>query len=99
MIGRPFQLGKSGNPGGRPKAAHSIQELARQHAPEAIKTLADIAKNGTPGARVSAAIALLDRAYGKPPQFNTSDATNFRKAVEMSDDDLAAIAARAKLPF
>jgi len=96
MNGR-FQLGKSGNPGGRPKAAHSIQELARKHAPEAIQTLADIAKKGTPGARVSAAIALLDRAYGKPPRFNTSDATSFRKAVDMSDDELAAIAARAKL--
>ena len=34
-------------------------------------------KKGTPGARVSAAIALLDRAYGKPPQFNTSDAASF----------------------
>ena len=43
----------------------AFQELAREHAPEAIKTLADIAKKGTPGARVYAAIALLDRAYGK----------------------------------
>jgi hypothetical protein len=42
------------------------QELARKHAPDAIKTLADIAKNGTPGARVSATIALLDRGYAKP---------------------------------
>ena len=73
------------------------QQLARKHAPEAIKTLAEIAKEGTPSARVSAAIALLDRAYGKPPQFNTGDATNFRKAVDMSDDELAAIIARAKL--
>jgi hypothetical protein len=30
--------------------------------------------------RLAAAVALLDRAYGKPPQFNTSDATSFRKA-------------------
>ena len=29
--------------------------------------------------------------------FTTSDATSFRKAVDMSDDELAAIAARAKL--
>ena len=50
-----------------------------------IKTLADIAKKGTPGARVSGAIALLDRAYGKPPQFSTGDATNFRKAVDMTE--------------
>jgi hypothetical protein len=27
---------------------------------------------------------MLDRAYGTPPQFNTGDATSFRKAVEMS---------------
>ena len=36
-----------------------------------LRTLADIAKNGTPSARVSAAIALLDRAYGKAPTFST----------------------------
>ena len=71
--------------------------MGRMHAPEAIKTLADIAKKGTPGARVSAATALLDRAYGRPAQFSTSDAVSFRKAVDMSDDELAAIAGRTKL--
>ena len=96
MIGRPFQRGSSGNPGGRPRAAHSIQELARRHAPEAIKTLADIAKNGTPSARVSAAIALLDRAYGKAPTFSTSDTQAFKRAIDMTDDELAAIVAKAK---
>ena len=45
MNGR-FQKGKSGNTGGRPKAAHSIEQLARKHAPEAIKTFAYIAKEG-----------------------------------------------------
>ncbi|MGB6768001.1 MAG: hypothetical protein WBE50_07895 [Methyloceanibacter sp.] len=53
--------------------------------------------HGTPGARVSAAVALLDRAYGKPPQFNTGDTGNFRKAIDMTDDELAAIVAKAKL--
>lgn len=96
MNGR-FQPGKSGNPGGRPRAVHSIQELARKYAPEAIKTLVDIAKKGTPGARVSAATALLDRAYGRPAQFSTGDAAVFRKAVDMTDDELAAIIGRAKL--
>ena len=33
----------------------------------------------------------------KPPQFNTGDATSFRRAVDMSDDELAAIVGRAKL--
>ena len=56
-----------------------------------------VAKKGTPGARVSAAIALLDRGYGKPPQFNAGDAQAFRQAVDMPDDELAAIVGRAKL--
>ena len=50
-----------------------------------------------PGARVSATTALLDRAYGRPAQFSTSDAVSFRKAVDMTDDELAAIVNRAKL--
>ena len=70
---------------------------ARKHAPEAIQTLADIAKNGTPSARVSAAIALLDRAYGKAPTFSTSDTQAFKRAIDMTDDELAAIASGAKL--
>ena len=93
---RRMEPGTSGNPGGRPRAAHSIQELARKHAPEAIKTLVDIARKGTPGARVSAAIALLDRAYGKAP-FSTTDPGTFKRAIDMSDDELAAIVAGAKL--
>ena len=44
-----------------------------------------------------AEIAELSRDRELSPQFNTSDATSFRKAVDMSDDELAAIAARAKL--
>ena len=80
-----------------PRDSHSLQELARKHAPEAIQTLADIAEKGTPSARVSAAIALLDRAYGKAPTFSTSDTTQFKRAIDMTDDELAAIVAKAKL--
>ena len=35
--------------------------------------------------------------YGKPAQFNTGDAPSFKKAIEMTDDELAAIVGRAKL--
>jgi hypothetical protein len=97
MNGR-FQKGTSGNPGGRPKAAHSIQELARKHAPEAIKRLGQIVETGdSHSAVVAAANAILDRAYGKPPQFSASDAGTFRRAVDMTDDELVAIIERAKL--
>ena len=40
----------------------------------AIKILAGIAKDGTnEAARVSAAVALLDRGWGKPPQAHTGE--------------------------
>ena len=50
-----------------------------------------------PNARVAASNALLDRAYGKAPTFSTSDTQAFKRAIDMTDDELAAIVARAKL--
>ena len=50
-----------------PKQSQRLSELAKTHTEEALETLVDVAKNGrTDAARVSAANALLDRAYGKP---------------------------------
>ena len=44
-----------------------LSELAKTYTEEALLTLVDVARNGrTDAARVSAANALLDRAYGKP---------------------------------
>ena len=40
-----------------------------------------------------AADRILDRAYDKPPQLNTTDAGQFRRACDMTDDELARIAA------
>ena len=48
-------------------------------------------------ARVAAANTLLDRAYGKAPTFRTTDPGTFKRAIDMTDDELAAIVARAKL--
>jgi hypothetical protein len=74
-IGRPFQKGRSGNPGGRPKVVAEVKELARKHTGKAIETLVSIMDNpkAAPAARVSAANALLDRGYGKPPQHITGE--------------------------
>ena len=45
-----------------------LSELAKAHTHDALLTLVDVAKNGrSDAARVSAANALLDRGYGKPP--------------------------------
>jgi len=64
----------AGRPKGSPNQVTSVPrlvvgELARTFTDDALYTLVDIAKNGrTESARVSAAIALLDRGYGRPPQ-------------------------------
>ena len=54
--------------------------MARSHTDRALKTLKEIMENAeiNPSARVSAAVALLDRGWGKPHQ--TSDVT-VRKAI------------------
>jgi Family of unknown function (DUF5681) len=74
-IGTSFKKGQSGNPGGRPKVVAEVKELAREHTAEAIQTLVSIMTNpkSAPAARVSAANALLDRGYGRPPQHITGE--------------------------
>jgi hypothetical protein len=47
--------------------------------------------------RVIAADHILDRGYGKPAAFSTASVGDFRKAVELSDDELIIIAAEAGL--
>lgn len=66
----PFVKGKSGNPSGRPKEIGHVRDLARAQTEKAIQTLIDIQGDGTQPApaRVAAAQALLDRAWGKPSQ-------------------------------
>jgi hypothetical protein len=60
-----FKLGQSGNPRGRKPLIDDIHALARQHAPAAIEAL--VAALRDPDRAIPAAIALLDRGYGKPP--------------------------------
>ena len=50
-----------------PEQSQRLSELAKTYTQEALQTLVDVAKHGrTDAARVSAACALLDRAFGKP---------------------------------
>lgn len=62
--------GAGRRPGRVSAAKRALAEMARDHAEGALETLASIHADKTQpaSARVSAATAILDRAYGKPPQ-------------------------------
>lgn len=64
---------KGGAPGpGRPKRTDqeiNLIKACKQKTPEALDTITDIMKNGeTEKNRLSAALAIIERAYGKPVQ-------------------------------
>lgn len=94
--GKPFAKGQSGNPSGRPKIIAEIRDLARTHTDLAINTLAEIcAVADKDSARVSAAVALLDRGWGKPIQaISGPDGGAIPLEIAGLDDD--ALEARAK---
>ena len=69
--------GQSGNPGGRPRILEAVRDIARESTTLAIETLRTIAADQAAphAARVSAATALLDRAWGKPAQWFNQEET------------------------
>ena len=69
-----FVAGVSGNPGGRPKELAGVRELAAQHTEAAVAAL--VRALDDPKTSVAAAVALLDRAWGRPQQ-----------AIELSQPD------------
>jgi hypothetical protein len=66
--GHGGQRAGAGRPAGRVSEVKlTLSQLAREHSGEAFKTLVDICRNGTSEtARITAAVALLDRGFGKP---------------------------------
>ena len=66
--GKPFPKGRPGNPGGRPKLPIELRERAQIYSVAALDALHAIATDDSQPApaRVSAAVAVIDRGYGKP---------------------------------
>ena len=74
------------------KPPDDIRSLARAYSEAALKTLAEVmrADDATPAARVSAANAILERAYGRPTQ-PADDTTNDQRDIsELSTVELVA---------
>jgi hypothetical protein len=71
-----------------PGAPTEIRSYARKWTEDALETLAEIMKdrNALPAPRVSAAIALLDRGWGKPDQQQTI--VHHNELESLSDDEL-----------
>jgi hypothetical protein len=74
------------------RAPTDIRSLARTHTKTAIRVLNRIMKDAEAphAARVTAAQALLDRGWGKAPQFNTNSADEFNKVMDMTDEQILA---------
>lgn len=80
------------------EAKLALEEMAKEYAPEALRTLARImrSKKSTPAAQATCATALLDRGYGRPRQ--AVELFGDLKISNLSEAELdAAIARHEKL--
>lgn len=73
--GKPFQPGQTGNKGGRPKKTEeerTLEAMCRAKTTDALDVLVRIMERGqSERSRITAAMAIIERAHGKPVQPTT----------------------------
>ena len=69
-VGTPFEKGKSGNPGGRPKMDDETKTILKAAAPDAARLMVEMMNDPKiqPKLRMQAAEVVMDRVYGKATQ-------------------------------
>ena len=65
--------GSSANPFGRPRVVEEIRQLAREHAPAALRKVGELIGNADPRVALAASTEILNRVYGRPVQAIESD--------------------------
>jgi hypothetical protein len=95
VVGRPFQPGVSGNPGGRPKALREYQEWLRDNALDKAKqALLDCLASEDGKVRMMAVKEVGDRLFGKAPQAITGeDGKPLMPTAKEMDERIASILA------
>ena len=73
---RPWKPGQSGNPKGRPKKLVDIAALASEHGPKCVAVVVELLDDPDSRIRLAAAVALLERGFGKPVQPLAGDPDN-----------------------
>jgi hypothetical protein len=91
-----FTKGKSGNPGGRPRALASVMHEARRHTLEALRVLLKLMRDAeSESVRLNAAEAILSRGWGKPIQALQVDGRFLTKKLsDLTPDEIQALEER-----
>src|ERR1700733_1298534 len=88
-----FKKGKSGNPGGRPRALASVMHEARRHTFEALRVQLKLMRTAeSESVRLSAAEAILSRGWGRPIQALQVDGRFLTKKLgDMTAEEIHAL--------
>lgn len=77
-----WQPGQSGNPGGKRGRFQQLQSMAREASPQALAKLIEMIGDPEPRVAGWAADKVLERAYGKPKDYDPRDEQNGGTAID-----------------